>query len=292
MPSAPAYTLSDLLDAYTQDYLPLLAPQTQTHRRYFFGWLRTDLGAVPLAQLSEVVLTTWKRQLLTRYKHGSVRTYLGALNTVLNVGVHLRWLERNPLTQVVKPRQSPWRKRFLTEEELPRLLRACEQSRQAALVPVVHIALATGLRKQEILRLRWPLVDLARGLLSIPQTKNGEGKAVHIPQITVEVLQAWQRRRRFDVDLVFPRPDGTRPIYIDVCWTLAVKRAGLQDMVFHDLRHTTGSYLAMSGATAREIAEVLGHKTLALAHRYSHLTLTYTAALVDRMADKFLPAHR
>ncbi len=69
----------------------------------------------------------------------------------------------------------------------------------------------------------------------------------------------------------------------------ALKRAGIRDFRFHDLRHTAASYLAMSGATLSEIAEILGHKTLAMVKRYAHLTEQHTSGVVARMNRRFLP---
>ena len=66
-------------------------------------------------------------------------------------------------------------------------------------------------------------------------------------------------------------------------WIYAVKRAGLVDFRFHDLRHSAASYLAMNGASLMEIAEVLGHKTLAMVKRYAHLSEAHTAGVVSRM---------
>ena len=70
---------------------------------------------------------------------------------------------------------------------------------------------------------------------------------------------------------------------IDEGWKYAVKRAGLVDFRFHDLRHTFASYLAMNGATLAEIAEALGHKTLDMVKRYAHLSEAHTAGVVARM---------
>ena len=71
-------------------------------------------------------------------------------------------------------------------------------------------------------------------------------------------------------------------------WRAALRRAQIEDFCFHDLRHTFASYLAMSGATLAEIAEVLGHKTLAMVRRYVHFTAPHTRGIVEKMALQFL----
>ena len=83
--------------------------------------------------------------------------------------------------------------------------------------------------------------------------------------------------------LVFPDPTGTRPADIRAAWQDAVRRAGIENFRFHDLRHSAASYLAMNGASLLEIAEVLGHKTLAMVKRYAHLSEAHTRGVVERM---------
>src|SRR5712691_11372105 len=86
-----------------------------------------------------------------------------------------------------------------------------------------------------------------------------------------------------DTVLVFPDASGKRPVGIREAWEYAVKRAGIVDFRFHDLRHTFASYLAMNGASLLEIAEVLGHKTLGMVKQYAHLTEAHTRSVVERM---------
>jgi integrase len=89
--------------------------------------------------------------------------------------------------------------------------------------------------------------------------------------------------RRLDTVLVFPNATGRKPLGIREAFEGAVERAGITDFRFHDLRHTAASYLAMSGASLAEIAEVLGHKTLAMVKRYAHLSEAHTRSVVERM---------
>ena len=93
-------------------------------------------------------------------------------------------------------------------------------------------------------------------------------------------------RRRVDTGLVFPSEAGL-PKFPQRQWEEALRAAQIEDFRFHDLRHSAASYLAMSGATLAEIAEVLGHKTLAMVKRYSHLTEQHTSMVVARMTAKF-----
>jgi integrase len=87
---------------------------------------------------------------------------------------------------------------------------------------------------------------------------------------------------------LFPDESGKKPILIRAPWQKALKEAGIEDFKFHDLRHSAASYLAMSGASLAEIAEVLGHKTLQMVKRYSHLSEQHTAGVVEKMNKNFL----
>jgi integrase len=94
---------------------------------------------------------------------------------------------------------------------------------------------------------------------------------------------ACQRPPGIAAALVFPDPTGTKPCSIREAWEYAVKRAEIADFRFHDLRHSAASYLAMSGASLAEIAELLGHKTLSMVKRYTHLSEAHTRNVVARM---------
>jgi integrase len=161
--------------------------------------------------------------------------------------------------------------------------------REPALAVVVLLAIATGARKGELLGLRWRDVDWARQQLVFHHTKNHERRTVPVRG------EAWTRREawaggvvRIGPDWVFPRADGKKLLDIRYAWEQARAKAGLEDFRFHDLRHSTASYLAMSGASLVEIAEVLGHKTLQMVRRYAHLSEAHTAGVLERMVGRFL----
>jgi integrase len=99
----------------------------------------------------------------------------------------------------------------------------------------------------------------------------------------LELIRDHFRVRRADTMLVFPGKTGRTPVRLCTAWETAVRRADLTDFTFHDLRHTFASYLAMQGASLRESADALGHKTLAMVMRYSYLTEAHTRSVVERM---------
>jgi integrase len=141
------------------------------------------------------------------------------------------------------------------------------------------------MRKMEILTLRWPDVDLDRGLVMLQRTKTGERRGVPLRGPALEAVRELARQpRRIDTDLLFPgTKNPRRPMEIDRAWTVALARSGVKDFRFHDLRHSCASYLAMNGASLAEIAAVLGHRSLSMVSRYAHIAESHVAGVVERM---------
>jgi integrase len=197
-----------------------------------------------------------------------------------------QWIESNPLRSIRQLSEPRGRTRFLSDDERAKLLAACRESALPELYLLVVLALSTGARRGEIEWLRWKDVDLGRATATLHDTKNGETRTLHLAGPALELLTARGKVRRIDSDLVFARADGQGPLASEKHWRLARTAADLKDFRFHDLRHSAASYLAMNGATLAEIAAVLGHKTLAMVKRYSHLSDQHTAGVVRRMNAK------
>jgi integrase len=280
-------TLRDLVDTYVRDYLPTKAFNTSNTERGFFQRVAQELGSIPLDKCSPLVLNSWLDRFRATHKPNSIRRYWVALAALFTCAVRdLEWLERSPMRRVRRPPAPPSRERCLSEDELARLLKACQQSRNMNLYPMVMLALSTGARKNELRERTWEELDLERGLLLLRQTKNGTRRAVPLvgPVVTLLRGHALMRPSKY----VFPRADGLKPVNITSAWTYARARAGLGDFRFHDLRHTAASYLVMNGASLRDVAEILGHKSLEQTKRYTHLVEPYTRGLLERMTQQRL----
>jgi integrase len=285
---APVHPVDDLLQVYASQYLTNNAPRTQYQQQRLFRRFSQDLGMLSLDCLTPALLREYRDQLRQTLKPGTVRQYLDSLSAVLTVAVEeLEWLAVHPLRKVRKPTASPGRVRVLSDEERTRLLTTCAQSRNPGLYPLVLLALTSGARRGEILSLQWQHVDLERGYLRLAQTKNRERRAVPVPAVSLERLRTWSQGQPL-TGWVVPRKHATTVFPGEHAWRKALQCAEVQDFRFHDLRHTFASYLAMSGATLAEIAEVLGHKTLAMVRRYVHFMAPHTRGIVERMAERFL----
>jgi integrase len=200
-------------------------------------------------------------------------------------------LSRNPARDV-KPRREPaGRVRFLDDSERARLLDACAKSDDWRLLPIALLGVYTGARASEVMGLRWRDVVMDRRVVFVHGTKNATSRALPLAPPVLEALRELNRtRRRVGVELIFADAEG-RAKFPRKAWERAVRDAGLVDFSFHDTRHTAASYFCMAGASLRELAELLGHKSLAMTQRYSHLATDHLVSVADRMAAAF-PADR
>lgn len=218
----------------------------------------------------------------------TVNRYLAALSSCMSYGVKtLEWIERNPCERVKKPSESKGRVRFLSDDERIRLLEACRSHPELYLAVV--LSLTTGARQGEVMSLRWRQIDFARQVIVLHKTKNGETRSVPLVGEALSLLQDRSKVRSLHDDRIFPsRPRARKSEYLDLNqpWRTALKTAGITNFHWHDLRHTAASYLAMSGISLVEIAKVLGHRTLAMVARYSHLSNEHTVATGQKLAER------
>lgn len=188
----------------------------------------------------------------------------------------------NPARKVERSPENNAVVRFLSDVERARLLEACRESSWPRLYLLVLMAITTGARRGELLALTWGDVDLERAIAHIKTSKNDHPRALPLVPVVVDELQRFAGAR---AELcVFPsRSRLSEPRHFESSWLAAVRRAGIRRFRFHDLRHTCASYLAQNGASLLEIADVMGHRQLAMVKRYAHLTTDSKAKLIQRV---------
>jgi integrase len=292
---AKRHTLAEVIDRYVRDVLPTKPKNARDQLRQF-EWWKSEIGKYALADVTPALIVQYRDKLAngitTRGKRRSpstVNRYLAALSVALTTAVkEWGWLDDNPMRKVTKPREPRGRVRYLSDEERDRLLKACKESANPYLYPVVVLGISTGMRQGEIMGLTWDVVDFAKKRVILHETKNGERRSVPLAKHALELLKELSKVRRIDSKLLFPAKDkaAQKPMDLRTPWETAMKKAELKDFRFHDLRHTTASYLAMNGASSAEIMAVLGHKTPQMAKRYTHLSDSHTANVVESMNSK------
>ncbi|HEX2858868.1 MAG TPA: site-specific integrase [Alphaproteobacteria bacterium] len=287
------HTLNQLIDKYLRDVLPHRHSDHEKIKTHL-AWWKGQLGYFLLADITPARLVE-ERDRLAREPSArgdakaaaTVVRYMASLSHVFTLAVKdWGWMDDNPMLKVRKPMLPRGRIRFLNADERKVLLEKCRASENPYLYTVVILALSTGARYSEIMELRWPQVDLAKGTVTLTKTKNKEWRVLHLHGHALELLHALRKVPRIDTPFVFPRADGKAPQEIRKHWEKALKVSKIEDFRFHDLRHTAASYLLEDGATLVQLSEILGHKTLQMVKRYAHLSEQQASDIVKKMNER------
>jgi integrase len=249
-------------------------------KRIMIGQLNNAFKDFPLRYFNSLMLEKFQTDRLQRgNKPATVNRLVACLKHMFSKAVEWEMVEEESLKRVRKVKllqENNSRLRFLSREECQNLINACDQH----IRPIVIIALNTGMRKSEILNLTWNQVDLKHGFIMLERTKNGERREI---PINMSLRNAFENLpRRLDGGFVFSNPKKGKP-YRDIrkSFPSALRKVGIQDFRFHDLRHTFASQLVMAGVDITTIKELLGHKSLAMTMRYSHLSPSHKARAVE-----------
>jgi len=282
-------TLAETIDRYLAECLLDHAESDRATIRQRLVWWRSVFGERTLNSLTPAVLDEGRGLLKQRGIASSTqKRYLRQLGTVLSAAVKWRLIESNPMREIKMPKDNPGRVRFLDRDALPRFLDACRDSDCQGFYAAVLLSLSTGMRRGEMLKLTWDRVDLERGhvILDHPTTKGKVTRGVPLTGEALEVLREHARVRRVDSNLIFPSQDGQKGFDFRRAFAAALKTSGVTNFRGHDLRHTAASYMVMSGASLATVGTLLGHKTLQMPHRYSHLADDFLKAEVERMTTR------
>jgi integrase len=311
---AKKHTLADAIDKYSKDILTTrYTAKEQRNRRPILAWWKNEIGYCVMADLTTATFAECRDKLAKKtnssgkpFSADSIKKYFGVIKSVLKACViDWLWIEQSPLrdNRVELPELPQGRVRYLSDEERERLLTSCKVSDNPLLYPAFVLALSTGMRQGETMNLYWkepatPPIETAWGVVNLEQncivlhqTKNGSKRRVPLIGLALTLLKNHAKVRRLDTLLLFPSTkDAQKPIDLKSAWLVALRRAEIENFRWHDIRHTTASYLAMNGASLAEIAEVLGHKTLQMVKRYAHLSDGHVSNVVASMNAKIFGA--
>lgn len=305
--SASQHTVRELLERYRDNVLTDKANSGKDHKTHIAWWI-DELGHYALSEVTTDLVT----RRIDKLKKSKTRTgkspapatvlrYLMALSHAFSMACKWGWCETSPIKNVERPKVKNERTRYLNDAERQALLSACKSSSNPDLYLVVVLAISTGMRKGEIMGLEWkdihsvPEQGVTRAHLAQDKTKNDQARSVLITSPALELLEerrakvAKDRQDNKAVGLVFPSiTDAKKPTDLRKPWREALKAACVEEFRFHDLRHTTASYLAMDGASLLSISKVLGHQSVKMSERYAHLAPSHIDDVVRSMnAKKF-----
>lgn len=236
----------------------------------------------------------YKATLAARLAPATVNRDIALLKATFNRALKAGKVDRNPVKGIPLFKENNARTRCLTDEEEARLYDALPDY----LKPFLVVALHTGMRWGEIARLTWEDVDFYTGTLHVRESKSGEGRRIPMNRVVRETLRAVRQEhvqrareqtegeREILSPLVFCSPRGHFLRNFARDWYPALRRAGITDFRWHDTRHTAASRLVMAGVDLYTVKEILGHKTIAMTARYSHLSPGHQRQALERLADR------
>ena len=243
-------------------------------------WIEA-LGDKPIIDITSTDINEALSALPAQFKNATINRYVAAISVVFSYACREYGLHINPVRKIPSLPENNKRTRFLSEAERTRLFKACRASKWDKLYLIVLLAITTGARKGELTKLRWNDIDFDRRTAYVATTKNGQPKVLPLTDSVISELQLFDTkdsslifasRIKYDVPYCFTKP-----------WKKALEDAEIKDFRFHDLRHSCASYLAQSGASLLEIADVLGHKQISVTKRYAHLCIEHKSSLINRV---------
>ncbi len=221
--------------------------------------------------------------------NATVNRELACLKRMYNLGIKWGNAKRNPVVGVDFLKEPPGRTRFLSIDESQNLIACCIDH----LKPIVMTALNTGMRLEEILSLTWTQVHIEAVIdpyLEILKTKNNKARFVPLNNDMVELLRELKSNNT-DSRYVFKGTRSGRLHSVRNIFETALKRAGILDFRFHDLRHTFASHFIMTGGDPITLKEILGHSSLKMVERYPHLAEAHKRRQINNLTGLFTECH-
>ncbi len=253
-------------------------------KKYFIKQLAERFGCLPLNSFTTLLIEKYQAEARKDVKPATVNRRISCLKHMFRKACEWGWVNEDVLKRVSAIKllkEPPGRLRYLSEEEIQDLIDVCAPH----LRPIVFVATHTGMRLGEILGLKWSQVDLRNGFVLLDITKNGERREIPINSTLRKIFEAMPRGP--ESLYVFVNKDGDPYQRVKRSFATACRRAGIVDFRFHDLRHTFASHMVMAGVDITTVKELLGHKTLAMTMRYSHLASSHKTNAVRILEERY-----
>ena len=279
-------TFDQLLEDYIKNYSQQKSFVSFKH--YPLKCLQEFFGGKRLKDITYKDLETYRNQRkATPLANGkpradaTVNREMAVLKHMLNKAVEWGMLDASPFRKGARLtfRENNQRHRYLTEEEIERLLNACSPH----LRPIVELALHTGMRRGELLNLRWD--QIRNGFIYLTETKSGKARQIPLDDRAAQVLKELRQKNQLKSPYVFCDSQGKRLHEVKRSFASACRRAGIENFRFHDLRHTFASHLVMRGANLKAVQRLLGHSDPKMTDRYSHLSPDHLRESVNLLGN-------
>jgi integrase len=260
-------TVADIVSRYRDEVVPRKRGADR-ETLVINAFLRHPLACVALADVTTGMASAYCAERLRRVKPGTINRELDILRHAFAVA-RRNWdvpLAHNAFAEVTRPKGGAPRERRLHAGEQERLQAACDQCRNPFVRFLVQLALETAMRRGELLRMRWCDVSAEKRTLHIPITKNGHARTIPLSGAALALLRDLRDHCGPSCERVLPITENAAKM----AWKRLAKRARLENLRFHDLRHEAISRFFEKGLNVPEVALISGHRDPRMLFRYTH----------------------
>ena len=269
---------------------------------YWLNALECEFGSELLCSITSKQIADYRNYQVSKNSVISANKYLKIIKAVFNHGLKIKAVVDNPASKIpLLNEKEHERNRFIFPHELDRLIESAKKIRAKYYLPaIIFLGAEHGASKQEILSLSWSNINFdysEKGIIGFYRTKNKKKRTEYLMPRTKEALlewknhQEWMRyRKKVDCngsDLVFCHLNGNPIKNFNRAWKETCRLAEIEDFHFHDLRHTFGSNLLLSGATLKDVKEMIGHSDISMTDRYSHLSIDHKLFRQEQLAKHY-----
>jgi integrase len=286
----PRRSFEEASERFVREHLTMLKPRGAERYMVSLKHLAVHFDGKTLDQIKSAEMSAFETARRTQgMSAGTIRRDLACLSSIFTSAIDWEWIDdgSNPVRSYLRRRarrglqDAPPRTRYLTEAEESRLL----DHARSVVIAGITLAIDTGLRRDELYGLRWPQVDLLRGTIATTtRTKSGRARKVPLPERSARILA--QLPRSISSDFVLVNPDtGTRYRHLQRAFRATVRRAGLADVRWHDLRRTAGCrWLQRDGKSMEEVSILLGHSSVLVTE--SHYAFLEGEAVAESLSGR------
>ena len=282
---SPQIIFSEMADLYLEKYAKVKKSKSwKTSDWVYLRRLNPFFGRYKLSDVAPLLIEEYiSERKSTGLKNSSINRELSCLRKIFNVAIDWDHAADNPVRKVkFLSENDSFRERVLRENEEVRLLEACSPH----IKPIVMVALHTGMRKGEVLKLRWENITFEAGEIRITESKSGKGRFVPMNSVVFNLLLALKSRNG-ESEYVFPNPKTGKP-YVDIkrAFNSACREACIEDFHFHDQRHHFASQLVKNAVDLNRVKELLGHSSIVTTQRYLHSQAEEKKEAVETLVKK------
>ena len=280
-------------------YLPYAKENKKSWKKeemLFRLWIEPVVGNKKMGKITQIDIEKLKKTMKDANKAPKTINYaIDVIRMAFNMANKWGYTDKNPAIGVKRPKKDNRRIRFLTREEAEKLLNELKK-RSRQIYDIAYISLYTGMRAGEIFNLTWQDIDFKNDIITIKDPKNSTSRVAYMTESLKKLLIEKHKREhpKSLSELAFKDKNGNKLIRVSKTFDRAVNKLSLNDgitdprdkVVFHTLRHTFASWLAIQGTPIYTIKELMGHKTLAMTERYAHLIPDAKREAVEKLFEE------